>query len=175
MTAETLNTRLAAGDDTALAECLRTYSALIGAYLRRFVPPYDVEDVRQVVFAEVWRSRHRFDPSRSLPAWLLGIAHKRAVDHLRARAPQTVPLEAVADPPGADGRAAGDGMADRDQVRRALAELPAPQRQAIELAYYGELTQREIAEFLGVPLGTVKARTARGLRRLSSVLTSTAA
>ncbi|GGS60948.1 RNA polymerase sigma factor [Planobispora rosea] len=175
MTAETLNVRLAAGDDAAFAECLRTHSALIGAYLRRLVPPYDVEDVRQVVFAEVWRSRHRFDPTRSLPAWLLGIARNRAVDHLRVRTLPTVPLEAVADPPGADGRATDDGVADRDQLRRALAELPAPQRQAIELAYYGELTQREIAEFLGVPLGTVKARTSRGLRRLSNVLAATSA
>ncbi|MEV7005907.1 sigma-70 family RNA polymerase sigma factor [Streptosporangium sp. NPDC051022] len=171
----TLNVRLAEGDDTALAECFRTHGTLIRSYLRRFVPPQDVEDLQQIVFAEVWRSRHRFDPARSLPAWLLGIAHNRAVDHLRARAPRTVPLDVVADPAGQDGRTHGDGVAERDQVQRALAELPAPQRQAIELAYYGDLTQREIAERLSVPLGTVKARTARGLRRLSDLLTPVAA
>ncbi|MBB2909893.1 RNA polymerase sigma-70 factor (ECF subfamily) [Streptosporangium becharense] len=167
---DNLNTRLAEGDEAALAECFRAHGPLVRSYLRRFVPAQDIEDLQQVVFSEVWRSRHRFDPARSLPAWLLGIAHKRAVDHLRARVPNTVPLDALADPAGADGRADGDDLAERDQVRRALAELPEPQRQAIELAYYGELTQREIAERLSVPLGTVKARTARGLRRLSLLL-----
>lgn len=172
---DNLNVRLAGGDDAALAECFHAHGSLIRSYLRRFVPPQEIEDLQQVVFAEVWRSRHRFDPARSLPAWLIGIAHNRAVDHLRARTPQTVPLDVMADPAGADGRTHGDGLAERDQVQRALAELPAPQRQAIELAYYGELTQREIAEKLSVPLGTVKARTARGLRRLSDILTPVAA
>lgn len=142
----------------------------VRSYLHRLVPPQDVEDVLQVVFTEVWRFRHRFDPARSLPAWLFGIARNRAVDHLRARTPATVPLEAVPDPTGHDGRMVGDELADRDRIRRALAALPQVQRQAIELAYYADLTQREIAEHLHVPLGTVKARTARGLHRLSTLL-----
>nr|WP_329425601.1 DUF1722 domain-containing protein [Streptosporangium sp. NBC_01495] len=165
-----LNTRFAEGDEAALVECLRAHGPLIRSYLRRFVRPQDVEDLQQIVFAEVWRSRHRFDPARSLPAWMLGIAHKRAVDQLRIRTLRTVPLDVIADPAGDDGRIDGDGLAERDQVQRALAELPEPQRQAIELAYYGDLTQREIAERLSVPLGTIKARTARGLRRLSGIL-----
>ncbi len=165
-----LNTRFAAGDEAALAECFQVHGPLVRSYLRRFVRPQDVDDLQQIVFVEVWRSRHRFDPARSLPAWMLGIAHKRAVDQLRIRTLQTVPLDVVADRTGADGRTDGDGLAERDQVQRALAELPAPQRQAIELAYYGDLTQREIAERLSVPLGTIKARTARGLRRLSGIL-----
>ncbi|MEU4829085.1 sigma-70 family RNA polymerase sigma factor [Streptosporangium sp. NPDC023615] len=172
---DTLNVRFAAGDDAALAECFRVHGSLIRSYLRRFVPSQEIDDLQQIVFAEVWRSRHRFDPSRSLPAWMLGIAHKRAVDHLRMRTLRTVPLDVLTDPAGDDGRVDGDGMAERDQVQRALAELPEPQRQAIELAYYGDLTQREIAERLSVPLGTIKARTARGLRRLSGILTPAAA
>lgn len=171
-TNETMETLLARGEPGALCECFRTYAPMVRSYLRRLVPAQDVDDVAQVVFAEVWRSRHRFDPARSLSAWLLGIAHKRAVDHLRARAPRTVPIEAVAEP--TDGRAAGDDLADRDLVRRALAELPVAQRQAIALAYYGDLTQREIAERLRVPLGTIKARTTRGLHRLSALLESAA-
>ncbi|WP_182876873.1 RNA polymerase sigma factor [Microbispora sp. H10670] len=166
----TLEFRLAAGDTGALGECYREHSPAVRSYLRKLVPPQDVEDVLQVVFTEVWRFRHRFDPGRSLPAWLFGIAHNRAVDHLRARTPTTVPLEAVPDPAGHDGRQDGDELADRDRVLRALAALPQVQRQAIELAYYGDLTQREIAEHLRVPLGTVKARTARGLHRLSALL-----
>ncbi|MFF5245429.1 DUF1722 domain-containing protein [Streptosporangium sp. NPDC000095] len=165
-----LNTRFAEGDEAALTECLRTHGPLIRSYLRRFVRPQDVEDLQQVVFAEVWRSRHRFDPERSLPAWMLGIAHKRAVDQLRVRTFQTVPLDVIADPVGDDGRDDGEQLAERDQVRRALARLPEPQRQAIELAYYDDLTQREISEKLSIPLGTIKARTARGLRRLSGIL-----
>lgn len=165
-----LNTRFAEGDEAALVECFQAHGPLIRSYLRRFVRPQDVEDLQQIVFAEVWRSRHRFDPARSLPAWILGIAHKRAVDQLRMRTLQTVPLDVIADPTGADGRAYGDSLAERDQVQRALAKLPEPQRQAIELAYYGDLTQREISERLSVPLGTIKARTARGLRRLSGIL-----
>ncbi|WP_030906724.1 RNA polymerase sigma factor [Streptosporangium amethystogenes] len=172
---DNLNIRFAEGDDAALAECFTAHGSLIRSYLRRFVSQQEVEDLQQVVFAEVWRSRHRFDPARSLPAWMLGIAHKRAVDQLRMRTLRTVPLDVVADPAGDDGRIDGDGLAERDQVRWALAKLPAPQRQAIELAYYGDLTQREIAERLRVPLGTVKARTARGLRRLSDILTPVAA
>ncbi|WP_067184381.1 RNA polymerase sigma factor [Microtetraspora niveoalba] len=169
-----MGARLADGEPEALGECYRAYGALVLSHLRRLVPAQDVEDVAQVVFGEVWRSRHRFDPARSMAAWLLGIAHKRAIDHLRARAPRTVPIDAVAEPVGCDGRAAGDHIADRDLIRRALAELPASQRQAIELAYYGELSQREIAECLRIPLGTVKARTSRGLHRLSALLRSAA-
>ncbi|SDG53135.1 RNA polymerase sigma-70 factor, ECF subfamily [Sinosporangium album] len=174
-TLETLEARLASGDDDALGECLRAHAPLLRAYLRRLVPARDIDDVVQIVFSEVWRSRHRFDPARSLPAWMIGIAHKRAVDHLRARTLQTVPLDAVADPPARDGTAEGHGLPERDEVRRALAALPAPQREAIELAYYGDLTQREIAERLHIPLGTVKARTARGLRRLATLLSPVAA
>ncbi|WP_214409244.1 RNA polymerase sigma factor [Sphaerisporangium fuscum] len=172
---ETLEFRLASGETGAIGECYRTHAPAVRSYLGRYVPREDVEDVLQVVFAEVWRCRRRFDPARSLPAWLMGIAHKRAVDHLRARTPATVPLEAVADPAGDDGRVDGDQIDDRDRVRRALAALPDAQRQAIELAYYGDLTQRQIADRLRVPLGTVKARTARGLERLSRLLPRAAA
>ncbi|GAA0918037.1 sigma-70 family RNA polymerase sigma factor [Nonomuraea longicatena] len=149
-----------------IADCYRTHAALVRSYLRRLVPPQDLDDVAQVVFAEAWRSRHRFDPGRDLAAWLLAIAHRRAVDHLRARRPPTIPLEWVAEPAGDD----RDSHADRDRLRRAMAALPPAQREAIALAYFADLTQREIAARLRVPLGTVKARTARGLHRLHDLL-----
>ncbi|MEO3809628.1 sigma-70 family RNA polymerase sigma factor [Sphaerisporangium sp. B11E5] len=172
---ETLEHRLARGDDDALAECYRTHAALVSGYLRKLIPPQDIEDVRQIVFSEVWRSAHRYDPTRSLEAWLLGITRKRAIDHLRTRTLTTVPLDAVTDPTDTDGRDTAETLSRRDQLTRALAVLPAPQRQAIELAYYADLTQREIAAHLNVPLGTVKARTSRGLHRLSALLTRSAA
>ncbi|MFI9560235.1 RNA polymerase sigma factor [Nonomuraea endophytica] len=154
----------------AIDGCFRTHASLVRSYLRRLIPWQEVDDVTQVVFAEVWRSRERYDPDRSLETWLLSIAHRRAVDHLRVRRLSTVSLDVVADPPGQDGRVDSERLADRDRVRRALAVLPDPQREAIELAYYGDLSQREIAERLHVPLGTVKARTARGLHRLQTIL-----
>ncbi|WP_018655611.1 RNA polymerase sigma factor [Actinomadura flavalba] len=159
--------RLAAGDETALARC----SALLGPVLRRFlhgrVPPDLVDDVVQAVLLDLWRCRDRYDPSRSFEAWAFTIARRRAVDALRARPRPTVPLSETAERAGADPAA---GVARALDVRRALAELPPPQREAIALAYYGDLTQREIAERLGTPLGTIKARTARGLNRLSVLL-----
>ncbi|WP_084963883.1 RNA polymerase sigma factor [Thermoactinospora rubra] len=148
----------------------RAHGPLIRAYLARMVSWQDVDDVLQVVFTEAWRARDRYDSTRSPEAWLLGIARKRAIDHLRARRPATIPLEVIGDPADRDGRDPGETLADRDRVRQALSALPAVQREALTLAYYGELSQREIAEYLDVPLGTVKARTARGLHRLSSLL-----
>ncbi|MFG1948129.1 RNA polymerase sigma factor [Nonomuraea sp. NPDC048826] len=156
-------------DEDALGACYRAHGPAVRSYLRRFVPAQDVEDLVQVVFADVWRSRARYDPARSQAAWVFAIAHRRAVDHLRSRRPATVPLEEAGDPPGG-GRSPVDDLADRDRLARALAELSDAQRQAIELAYFGDLSQREIADRLRVPLGTVKARTSRGLRKLSTLL-----
>lgn len=152
----------------AMTDCYRTHVWLVRSYLRRFVPSQEIDDVTQIVFTEAWRSRERYDPTRSMEAWLLGIARKRAIDHLRSRRVPTVSLEVVCDPP--DNRDPGTLLADRDSLRRALDELPEAQRQAIELAYFGDLTQREIAEHLHIPLGTIKARTARGLHRLQTLL-----
>ncbi|GAA2206767.1 hypothetical protein GCM10009850_022250 [Nonomuraea monospora] len=156
-------------DEAALDECYRTHAPALRSYLRRFVPAQDVEDMIQVVFADLWRSRRRYDPTRSQAAWVFAIAHRRAIDHLRVRRPATVPLDEVGDPPVRE-RPVADVLADRDRLGRALAALPHAQRQAIELAYFADLTQREIADRLRVPLGTVKARTTRGLRRLSALL-----
>ncbi|TYB69271.1 sigma-70 family RNA polymerase sigma factor [Nonomuraea sp. PA05] len=156
-------------DEEALDECYRTHAPALRSYLRRFVPAQDVEDMIQIVFADLWRSRRRYDPTRSQAAWVFAIAHRRAIDHLRVRRPATVPLDEVGDPPVRE-RPVADVLADRDRLGRALAALPHAQRQAIELAYFADLTQREIADRLRVPLGTVKARTTRGLRRLSALL-----
>ncbi|GAA0430515.1 DNA-directed RNA polymerase sigma-70 factor [Acrocarpospora corrugata] len=155
-------------EQDGVTACYLTHAPLVRSYLRRFVPPQDIEDVLQVVFAEVWRCRHRYDPGRSLEAWLQGIARNRAIDYLRARPPATVSLDLVPEP--RDHHDPVGHLGVRDQVRRALAVLPAPQREAIELAYYYELSQREIAVCLDVPLGTVKARTARALHRLSALV-----
>lgn len=174
-----LGRRLVAGDETALAECYAELGPLVRRLARRHVPADDVDDVVQLVFIEVWRCRHRYDPDRSLEAWVLRIARNRAVDLMRTRwrhDRRAVPLSEAdesgqgAPLAGTDGRADTDRLDQAHDVRHALAELPAVQRAAIELAYFGDLTQREIADRTGIPIGTVKARTARGLHRLGALL-----
>ena len=133
------------------------------------------EDVVQEAFLSIWRRSDSYRPERgSLRTWLCSIVQHRALDRLRGRAGRArtdVPLE------GAHGSASVPDMwetvsleIERDHVRTALVELPADQRQTIELAYYGGYSQSEISGLLGVPLGTVKGRTRAALRRLRAVL-----
>jgi RNA polymerase sigma-70 factor (ECF subfamily) len=161
-------------DAAAMADRLPVLTPVLRSYLRRWVPLDDVDDVVQVVFLELWRTRVRYDPARSLEAWALSIARRRAIDHLRARPRPAAPLGELAEPPGEDGRDLAARLADAAEIRGALGTLPAAQREAIEMAYYGDLSQREIAERLSVPIGTIKARTARGLRAVRQMLTSAA-
>ncbi|HEX5876894.1 MAG TPA: sigma-70 family RNA polymerase sigma factor [Actinomycetota bacterium] len=165
-----LGARLAAGEEGAINDVYSALGPMVLGYLRRFVHRDEAEDVLQRVFYEVWRNRDRYDPTRSLEAWVLGIARKRAIDQLRRRHANVVPIEELRDIAGDDGRELAERYARANQVRGALEHLPREQREALTLAYFGDLTQTEIAERLGVPLGTVKARTFRGLRRLADIL-----
>jgi RNA polymerase sigma-70 factor (ECF subfamily) len=165
-------TRFAADDSLAIADRFPALAPLLRNYLRRWVPLDDVDDVVQAVFLDLWRTRARYDRARSLEAWALAIARRRAIDHLRARPRPAAPLADLAEPPGEDGRDLAARLADAAEIRDALALLPPPQREAIAMAYYGELSQREIAERLRVPIGTIKARTARGLRAVRRTLAS---
>jgi RNA polymerase sigma factor (sigma-70 family) len=165
-----LRARLAAGEEGAIGECYAVLGPMVLGYLRRFVPRDEAEDVLQRVFYEVWKNRDRYDPARSLEAWVLGIARKRAIDQLRRRHATVVPIEELRDLAGDDGRELAERYARASEVRGAMARLPAEQREVLTLAYFGDLTQTEIADRLGVPLGTVKARAFRGLRRLAGIL-----
>jgi RNA polymerase sigma factor (sigma-70 family) len=167
-----LGIRLAAGEEGAINEVYAALGPMVLGYLRRFVPRDDAEDVLQRVFYEVWRNRDRYDPTRSLEAWVLGIARKRAIDLLRRRHANVVPIEELRDIAGDDGRELAERYARANEVRGALERLPKEQREVLTLAYFGELTQTEIADRLGVPLGTVKARAFRGLRRLADILST---
>jgi RNA polymerase sigma factor (sigma-70 family) len=167
-----LGARLAAGEEGAIDECYSALGPMVLGYLRRFVPRDEAEDVLQRVFYEVWRNRDRYDPARSLEAWVLGIARKRAIDQLRRRHANVVPIEELRDIAGDDGRELAERYARANEVRGALERLSSEQREVLALAYFGDLTQTEIADRLGLPLGTVKARTFRGLRRLADLLGS---
>ncbi len=145
----------------------------------------------QDTWLTLWDRAELFDPAAgSLVAWLSTIARNRAVDRLRAlaRRPGALPLSAVFAADTGEDRALAAGqvlMSDdrardpqlvldeldlRDTMLHALRQIPADERQVLELAYYGDLTQPEIAQRLGWPLGTVKTRTRRGLLRLRVVL-----
>ena len=166
-----LEARLAAGADGVIDDVYAAHGSAVLGYLRRFVPHDDAEDVLQRVFYEVWRHNDRYDPSRSLEAWILGIARKRAIDHLRRRRNPAVALENWDHIPGDDGREWAERYARAREVRNALNRLPAEQREVLALAYFGSYTQSQIATYLELPLGTVKARAFRGLRRLADILT----
>ena len=112
----------------------------------------------------------RYDPSRSLAGWVLGIARNRAIDHLRRQRNTAVALETLDDIPGEDGRELAERNARSHEVRSALTRLPEEQREVVVLAYFGGYTQSEISRRLELPLGTVKARAFRGLRRLAKLL-----
>jgi RNA polymerase sigma factor (sigma-70 family) len=169
---EPIGVRLAAGDVTAIADAYTQLAPLLASYLRRFVPEDDIDDVIQRVFVEVWRAQARYDPTRSLEGWVLGIARKRAIDHLRSRRTSTVLVDDMPNAPaaGIDGHDFAERVVWGMEIRAGLATLPAEQRIVIELAYFGDCTQVEIAARLGIPLGTVKARMARGMRRLAATL-----
>jgi RNA polymerase sigma-70 factor (ECF subfamily) len=158
--------RLARGDETALEECYRTIGSLVRTYLKRVVGG-DAEDVLQVVFFELWRSRERLDPERGIEGFVFAIARRRAIDTLRRHKPQLVDIDASHWLVGEDGDAVVEQFVLAAQVKRALGDLPEEQRESLVLAYFEGKTQQEISDVLSVPMGTIKARMARGLRRLS--------
>jgi RNA polymerase sigma-70 factor (ECF subfamily) len=153
------------GDGRALGALYNRWFPIVNALVARMLKSADdVEDVVEEAFWQAWRQAERFDAERgSMQTWLVTIAWSRALDRLRAmRRMREEPLDAVDLAAAADegaGPAANAELAERRRfVRAALAELPAEQREAMELGYFGGLSQTEIAERTGQPLGTVKTR-----------------
>ena len=146
------------------------YGPTVLAYLRRHVGPDDAEDVLQRTFLDVWRGARRYDPKQPLAGWVFTIARRRAIDTLRGRHPTVVSVDVLRDLVGEDGREMAERFAWAADLRSALAQLPEAQRQALELAYFEDRTQRDIARLLDVPLGTVKARMARGTKALGQLM-----
>jgi RNA polymerase sigma-70 factor, ECF subfamily len=163
-------------DEAALAGLYDRYGGLVFTLALRIVGDRDLaEEVMQDVFLRCWHGLDQFDEGRgTLASWLMGITRNRAIDLLRGRQHQArlrenapLPDTGLAEPSTAD---ASEEVVLRETVGRALAELSEPQRQAIELAYYGGLSQSEVAVQLGQPLGTVKTRVRDGLLRLRRIL-----
>jgi RNA polymerase sigma-70 factor (ECF subfamily) len=174
-----LVTRVAAGDEDALGGLYDATSRLIYSLVLRIVADQATADeVTLDVYKQVWRQAARYDASRGGPlAWLTTIARSRALDRLRANRQELTreePLESAFQHAAAD-NVEGDAAAAelREIVQRALAELTPEQRQVLELAYYGGLSQSEIAAKLNQPLGTVKTRTRLGMIKLRDLLRPT--
>lgn len=161
-----LGERWASRDERALEEAYAVYGASLLSYLRRYVGPDEAEDVLQRTFLDAWRSAGRFRSGERFSSWLFTIAHRRAVDTLRTRRHTVVDVDTMRELVGEDGRETVERYADAAEVRAGLEQLPDHEREVLLLAYFAGLSQREIAARLAVPLGTVKARAARGTRRL---------
>lgn len=159
--------------DLALAELYDRYGKIAyGLAYRVLRDSALAEDAVQEAFITVWRTAGTYISERGKPrTWLLTLVHRRAVDLVRREQRRRAP--APTDETGPTALAAEDEATLRDRrraVQAALTQLPADQREALELAYYGGLTQTELAQQLGVPLGTVKSRMFAGLRRLGDLL-----
>jgi RNA polymerase sigma-70 factor (ECF subfamily) len=168
--------RMRQGDESALEALYARYGGLVYTLALRIVGDLELaREVLQDTFLCSWDGRETYDPERGrVPWWLMGIARNRAVDLLRSRPHQARLRERERLPAGgpADSRRpdAGDALALRRAVASALHDLSAAQRQTIELAYYGGLTQVEIARELREPLGTVKSRMRDAMERLRELL-----
>ncbi len=142
--------------------------------LRTLSSPLDAEDVVQEAFLNVWRSAGTYRPDRSSPrSWLLSIVHHRSIDKLRSRQSRLQPTaleEGMNVPDGTDVWREVSGNLTGEDVRHAMAQLPAEQRQTIELAYFKGYTHSQISQVMQVPLGTVKGRMRIGLHKLKSLL-----
>ena len=162
-----------AGHERALEVLYERYGGLVYTLALRIVGDAELaREVLQDTFLRSWDGRATYDPERGrVPWWLMGIARNRAIDLLRSRSHQARLRERSG--PSRDAHVSGhpgDAVALRRDVVAALEALPAGQRDAIELAYYGGLTQAEIARELGEPLGTIKSRTRDALDRLRARL-----
>ena len=175
---EALVALVARGDETALGELYdRVGRVAYGIALRILRDDRLAEDAVQEGFLAVWRSASTFRAERAKAStWVVTLVHRRAVDIVRREERRRAePLEpmSVGETPDPAGSAEDEAWFERERVLRALAALPDAQREALELAYYGGYSQAELAETLGVPLGTIKSRMFAGLARLRELLDET--
>jgi RNA polymerase sigma-70 factor (ECF subfamily) len=172
--------RVANGDSAALEALYDRLSGTICALAMRITASRaESEEITQEVFWQLWRQAARFDPARgSLASWLFTMARNRALDGVRARGSSADAIaratKAAEDDPQPAAQATPERASTEAQralaLRRALGDLPAAQREALELAYFGGLSHTEIAARTGEPLGTIKSRIAQGVAKLRAVL-----
>lgn len=164
---------MAAGDPHALQSISLRYGRMLTALAWRFLgDEADAEEVVADVLWQAWSESKAYDPARgSVTAWLVTLARSRAIDRLRAkkaRQPRSAPEPAGEDPP--DPAVEVDEAQRAQIVRTAVARLDSAERTALELAYFSDLSQSQIAERLGIPLGTVKTRIRGAMMKLREAL-----
>jgi RNA polymerase sigma-70 factor (ECF subfamily) len=172
---------VAGGDQKAFAQLYDAYSSILfGLLLRILHSRPEAEDVLQEVFLQVWQQASNYKAERGRPfTWLVTLARSRAIDRLRLNESRERTANVVATSVDATDEAA-DAVEETfrseqsDIVRRALEAIPEDQRRTLLLAYFGGLTQTEIADELREPLGTIKTRMRSGMRKLRELLSEKA-
>jgi len=169
---EALLEAVAGSDEAALGELYDRFGRVAyGLALRILRDTALAEDAVQEAFLQVWRAAASYRPERAKAStWLLTFVHRRAVDLVRREERRRADPVAMSEAIGPSADEAADTRSRRQIVQDALQRLPAEQREALELAYYAGLTQSELAERLGQPLGTIKSRMFTGLARLRTLL-----
>ncbi len=165
----TILERIAAGDSAAVQECINTYGDLIWSLARRLLRNHaDAEDAVQDIFIDLWNSASRFDPNvASEVAFVSTIARRRLIDRLRQQG-RRPGMDSLDDDEAGDARqpfilAQNEEQSDVAVVARVLAEMDPQHSRILSLSLYEGYSHSEIAEQLGIPLGTVKTRVRRGL------------
>jgi RNA polymerase sigma-70 factor (ECF subfamily) len=176
----TLIQRMAQGDGAAMGDLYDRHGRIVFSLALRILADHgEAEDLTQDVFTLAWRNAARYDPARgAVAAWLLVTTRSRAIDRLRSRRVRPSGatedsirrMDAIPDAsPPVDMIVAG--VQEAVWVREGLAQLPADQREAVELAYFEGLSHSEISARTGTPLGTIKTRIRTGLQRLREAMT----
>jgi RNA polymerase sigma-70 factor, ECF subfamily len=162
--------RFAAGDEAAVRAIYERYAGPVTTVALGTLADRELADeVVQTTMLKAWRAAGSFDPSRELAPWLYAIARRVAIDIYRREKRVATPDE-ISDDQVAVVPLSFERTWEAWEVRSALEQLPADERDVVRLAHFGGMTQSEIAEHLGVPIGTVKSRSNRAHRRLASLL-----
>lgn len=166
---EDLAERFAAGDDAAVREVIARYGGPVRTVARSMVGPELVSDVVQQTFVKAWKASSSFDPTRDLAPWLYSIARRTAIDAMRREGRPT----ASAHEPEVDVAVTPlsfERTWEKYEVRRALDQLSPEEREVVRLSHLVGMPHSEIAERLGLPIGTVKSRSNRAMKRLAVAL-----
>jgi len=169
--------RVAEGDDSALSHLYDRYSGMLAALVQRIVrDSSDAEEIVQKVFLQAWKQADRYDVTRSsVSTWLVLIARSRAIDLIRSRKVKDRTLEAVQQEKKGQYTSNEGGERvwldeRRKKLRAEMGKLPVEQREILEMAFFQGMTQREIAESTGTPLGTVKTRSLLAMKKMRLAL-----
>lgn len=170
--------RIAAGESSAVTECVHQYAGLVWRLAHRYLDgvPGDIEDATQEVFVELWLNAGRFDPEKgSEPAFVATLAHRRLIDYQRRTTVRLRHVTVEAKPESPARLRDAVSTEDVSRVAEAFDLLPDQERRALWLSIYGGMTHRQIGIAMDSPIGTVKTRLRKALSRLHEALAGGAA